>query len=587
MGEEEDPSSGSASPGRKEPGHCLCRERRCDNPPPSNGGAGCPGGNDGGSSPSPSSSSSSLRQVANCTLHGGWTAWSEWGACSSTCDAGVRRRRRSCGNPAPAFGGDRCVGRDTDEDVCADLPECPEDGSSSSSSSSALSLGQWGSWGKWSDCSTDCGKGFRTRDRSCQEGKLCGGCGRDFEECRETSGCGDESDVTDWTPWVRTGNSSSSSSAAAAGGWYEKRFRFTYRAPVALEGSGRPMEEERYCSSAGRCSVTSINQLHHDEHDDGGEDRGAWTEWSKCSRECGTGYQLRARECARDHYGECREGGMTVSERTCNTQACRGEWGCWSDWSGCQRGGGGVRRRSRQCRSLAGVVPGVTGASCRGGLSFEEAPCGEARWGEWGRCDAASGRQTRVSLSGAERQSRNCDPSAEKVDSGGGSGGVVAACVCCFLLGGLVGAGAAYYLLVRRRHCGAGGGGGGGGGGGPHYVSAKSQNLYVSLPMLDLKHRLHGFSSNQSDCSTLRSTTTAGGGTLRSNKGGPSSAAAAAAAAASSSVYGGAKSPTPVVDYETATIKRSHSQRNSTLLAGERVGASSMRADLDSDQLFT
>lgn len=78
--------------------------------------------------------------------------------------------------------------------------------------------------------------------------------------------------------------------------------------------------------------------------------------------------------------------------------------------------------------------------------------------------------------------------------------------------------------------------------------------------MLDLKHK--HLSSNQSDCGTLRSTST-----LRSK--------------ANSSVYNASRS-----EYETATIKRSHSQshRNSSLIAGS---STLMRADLDSDQLFT
>ena len=120
-----------------------------------------------------------------------------------------------------------------------------------------------------------------------------------------------------------------------------------------------------------------------------------------------------------------------------------------------------------------------------------------------------------------------------------------------FLLGTIMGAGLLYYFLIFRRH-------GGHHGGSPHYVSAKSENLYVSYPLLDLRHKqLSG--STSSDCGTLRSTTTAG--TLRSTKG--------------SNMNGKA-------DYETATIKRSHSQRNSTLLSSP-----SIRADLDADQLFT
>jgi len=75
---------------------CSCRKRSCNNPPPANGGADCEG---------------SDLEVTNCTQHGQWTSWSDWSACSNTCDLGVRQRRRTCGNPAPAFGGKTCIGQ--------------------------------------------------------------------------------------------------------------------------------------------------------------------------------------------------------------------------------------------------------------------------------------------------------------------------------------------------------------------------------------------------------------------------------------------------------------------------------------------
>ena len=62
--------------------------------------------------------------MTNCTQDGQWTSWSEWGPCSKTCDVGRRYRKRSCGNPAPAFGGRVCVGRDRDSAICNDLPPC-------------------------------------------------------------------------------------------------------------------------------------------------------------------------------------------------------------------------------------------------------------------------------------------------------------------------------------------------------------------------------------------------------------------------------------------------------------------------------
>ena len=149
-----------------------------------------------------------------------------------------------------------------------------------------------------------------------------------------------------------------------------------------------------------------------------------------------------------------------------------------------------------------------------------------------------------------ERQS--CDGLPKPVSNS--SDLLAVACICSFVVGVGVGAAIVLYFLKFRRH---------GRNGSPHYVSAKSQNLYVSLPMLDLKHK--HFSSNQSDCGTLRSTST-----IRSKAG--------------SSVYNASGRQDAPSDYETATIKRSRVQRNSSLIAGS---STLMRADLDSDQLFT
>merc|ERR1712223_2320510 len=43
---------------------------------------------------------------------GGWSAWSEWSACSQTCtnkgpnDVARKTRSRTCSNPVPTYGGD-------------------------------------------------------------------------------------------------------------------------------------------------------------------------------------------------------------------------------------------------------------------------------------------------------------------------------------------------------------------------------------------------------------------------------------------------------------------------------------------------
>ena len=169
---------------------------------------------------------------------------------------------------------------------------------------------------------------------------------------------------------------------------------------------------------------------------------------------------------------------------------------------------------------------------------------------------------------GLDQQKRECGQNAGIVisaeNTSAGAGDVVVGVIVGFVFGAAVGAVIVYYFFVYRRHSARGS---------PHYVSAKSQNLYVSLPMLDLKHR--HFSSNQSDCDTLRSTTTHG--TLRSKA---SVGSIYANNGASAGIHQRHDSSTPS-DYETATIKRSRSHRNSSILNG------TMRADLDSDQLFS
>lgn len=87
---------------------CLCRTRVCNNPTPMNGGKPCTG---------TLFYPKYLRivrnkidynivnkilgttiSVTNCTVHGKWTEWSVWSACSQTCGIAVKSRRRFCGN---------------------------------------------------------------------------------------------------------------------------------------------------------------------------------------------------------------------------------------------------------------------------------------------------------------------------------------------------------------------------------------------------------------------------------------------------------------------------------------------------------
>lgn len=57
-------------------------------------------------------------------VDGMWSCWSPWSKCSATCGSGHYMRTRSCTNPAPAYGGDICLGLHTEEALCNTQP-CP------------------------------------------------------------------------------------------------------------------------------------------------------------------------------------------------------------------------------------------------------------------------------------------------------------------------------------------------------------------------------------------------------------------------------------------------------------------------------
>ena len=207
--------------------YCMCQRRTCDRPAPANGGAACDG---------------SGLVVTNCTRHGLWSRWSAWSGCSQTCGVGLKTRRRHCGNPEPAFGGRVCIGRDAEDQYCHDLPACrpgegEEGGREVGPAGGGGGGGRWSQWSDWTACSSRCGAGWRSRARKCYDTEAggCEGCDKDWEECSSPA-CSDYVDVTDYTPWVTVTDNSTTAVGGGGGaaGWFEKRFTFSYRAPLSI-----------------------------------------------------------------------------------------------------------------------------------------------------------------------------------------------------------------------------------------------------------------------------------------------------------------------------------------------------------------
>ena len=76
------------------------RSRQCNNPAPKHGGRNC-------SSLGPETAEQPCN-IFPCPIHGGYSEWTGFESCTSTCGGGMLIRRRNCTNPPPAHGGQDC-----------------------------------------------------------------------------------------------------------------------------------------------------------------------------------------------------------------------------------------------------------------------------------------------------------------------------------------------------------------------------------------------------------------------------------------------------------------------------------------------
>ncbi|XP_057305398.1 coadhesin-like [Hydractinia symbiolongicarpus] len=381
-------------------GGIMTRTRLCNNPAPENGGNPCFG----------SGTEQQSCATSPCIVHGNWGGWSSYSACPVTCGGGIRTRTRLCNNPAPANGGNICIGSSTQQLNCSTSP--------------CIVHGNWGGWSSYSACPVTCGGGIMTRTRLCNNpapengGNHCFGSGTEQQSCA-TSHCIVHGN---WGGW-----SSYSACPVTCGGGVRTRTRLCNNpapvnggnicigsstqqlncspSPCIVNGNWGAWSSYSVCSvTCGSGIKTKTRRCNNPASANGGNtcignsthqlscavapcvppaNWGEWSSYSICSATCGYGFKTRTRLCNSpapiNSHDYCP--GHNTEQLNCTTSRCtvHGNWGGWSSYSACPvTCGGGIRRRTRLCNNPA---PANGGNHCLGNntehLDCTTSPCKE------------------------------------------------------------------------------------------------------------------------------------------------------------------------------------------------------------------
>eukprot|EP00931_Biecheleriopsis_adriatica_P096084 TRINITY_DN6972_c0_g1_i3.p1 TRINITY_DN6972_c0_g1~~TRINITY_DN6972_c0_g1_i3.p1 ORF type:complete len:1953 (-),score=306.09 TRINITY_DN6972_c0_g1_i3:279-6137(-) len=211
--------------------------------------------------------------------------WSEWSACTRTCDGTKRRSRRIA---VQGRGNGRwCRGSTKESSPCNPSPGVPAPNGCRADSKQDCVMSQWT---EWSECDQTCGGGQMRRERSVDTeatggGKTCGG------HLSETTGCASQPCHAERHPQDCQWGEWSSWGACNKCGGQRERFRHIVR--EALYG-GQPCE-----LGAGEETADCPRQCHERSYCVWNP----WGEWSSCSQSCGIG-GVRHRQRSLDGKGE-------------------------------------------------------------------------------------------------------------------------------------------------------------------------------------------------------------------------------------------------------------------------------------------
>jgi len=304
----------------------------------------------------------------------------QWTTCSRSCGTGEHARRRTIRRDV-AHGGKECP-HQLEMRKC-NKHDCPIDCEVSAWN---VTTSDWSNQGYLDqNCDQTCGGGLSDRSRTVTRthdmgGKSCGLIEMEQQKACNTQACPTDCVTSEWSEWTPC----SVTCEGIAGKGKQYRVRAIVKASH-FGGNGCPsLNENRFCPDIPLCPVDC--------------DISAWSSWTSCSAECGSGYQRRTREV----FTRMANGGLacpdTLEETDpCNEHACPvdcvlGEWVEGECDATC---GAGVVISTRAIvtpSSDGGHECGVTSKSapCISGTNtLCPIDCVYSEWGSFGQCSAA------------------------------------------------------------------------------------------------------------------------------------------------------------------------------------------------------
>eukprot|EP00746_Dinoflagellata_sp_MGD_P149407 gnl/MRDRNA2_/MRDRNA2_81439_c0_seq1.p1 gnl/MRDRNA2_/MRDRNA2_81439_c0~~gnl/MRDRNA2_/MRDRNA2_81439_c0_seq1.p1 ORF type:complete len:3654 (+),score=523.54 gnl/MRDRNA2_/MRDRNA2_81439_c0_seq1:90-11051(+) len=326
--------------------------------------------------------------------------WSQWSACTVTCNGGQQERSRHV-KRASANGGIGCAGDMREVQVCG-TAKCDF----------ASIDCKWGSWSSWDSCDQPCGGGTQRRSRDILElpvgnGRSCTtGDSVDLRTCNpQPCMVAISCDWSIWSPWTKPNLECGVVSIQRS-----RHQSLSYpsngnNAGVSLQQlaqSCQGTQEELSLVDLGPCTKdTSVKGCTPVDCE-----YGAWTEWTQC---VAGGQKVRRREIAK--YPSCN--GDTCQGNSQEMEPCAGtglttapvdcEVDDWNPWSACSLTcGGGVKSRTRFVKSWGrnGGSPcfdtDISQTSqcntqlCQG-PSGAKVDCQMDTWSDWSVCSVTCG----------------------------------------------------------------------------------------------------------------------------------------------------------------------------------------------------